>query len=379
MNSLRPHHLAALLLALAGVGLPFARAAQASVPNDDPLSDLRVPGELCRNYFFVPVSLAPRDGYPEDRTLWFIYDTGNEVTVVDPESLERVSNRKFDTGDRVNLVDATAGDITWNKLPTRLRQLDHLSMALGRPIDGILHFEAFGDYLVTLDYASGELRLDEGRLPEADGINVYSSKGPDDRPWLDVTLDGKRRQVLVDSGAGATVLKIRRLGRVKTQQPPVDAGASFKINRVETFQAARAAGDASLGRFTLRAPTLTSTRGTQLLGGEAMRHFTWTFDPARARMRIVPVDPINDITFGPFEGNGLVLAPVDDGLRVHQVLAGSAAEGRGIRKDDVIVRISGRELLDRDCSPELGVAVSYTLRRDGVEREVTVPPTRFVD
>lgn len=346
---------------------------------EEPLKSLRVPGELCRNYFFVPVSLAEREGYPQDRTLWFIYDTGNEVTVVDPESLERVSNRDFNTGDRVNLVDATAGEITWNKLPTRLRQLDHLSMALGRRIDGILHFEAFGDYLVTLDYAAGEIRLADGRLPSPDGVHVYDSDGPDDRPWLDVALDGKRRQLLVDSGAGATTLKIKRLGRINTLKPPVDAGATFKINRVETYQAARATDDALMGRFTLTAPTLTSTRGTQLIGGEIMRQFTWTFDPARDRVRIVPVAPGTDITFGPVEGNGLVLAPVDDGLRVHQVLPGSAAEGRDIRIDDVIVGINGRAMLDRDCSPEFDAEVRYTLRRDGVEREVTVPQTRFVD
>ncbi|GEM_PF-1380633 len=338
-----------------------------------------VPTELCRNFFFVPVTLADREGYPQDRTLWFIYDTGNEATVVDPDSLERVSNRDFDRGDRVNLVEATAGPVTWNRLPTRLRELDHLAMALGRPVDGILHFDAFGDYLVTLDYAAGEIRLDEGRLPRPDGAMVFSTDGPDERPWLDVTFGNNDRRLLVDNGAGGTVLKIHRLDRVDTLSPPVPAGAALKIDRVERSDAARAAGKVRFASFELDQPILESTRGTQLLGGEVMRHFTWTFDGVTDRVRITPLAPGSPIGFPPLDHHGLVLVPGDDGLRVHEIVAKSAAEGSGIRAGDVITRIGGRDLLDRDCVTDLPDEALFTVQRDGASLDIVVPLTRFVE
>ena len=38
----------------------------------------------------MPVTLADRPEYPQAHTLWFVYDTGNNHTVVDPESIERL-------------------------------------------------------------------------------------------------------------------------------------------------------------------------------------------------------------------------------------------------------------------------------------------------
>ena len=82
---------------------------------------------FCRDYFFVGVTLAPREGYPEDRTLWFVHDTGAGSTFVDPDALERVTGRQDLAGmDRVNIVGATSGEVNINRMPARVQDLDHL-------------------------------------------------------------------------------------------------------------------------------------------------------------------------------------------------------------------------------------------------------------
>lgn len=63
-------------------------------------SPMALPAEMCRNYFFLPVTLAPREGYPQDRTLWFLHDTGASDSYVDPDSVERVSSVRLEEGDR---------------------------------------------------------------------------------------------------------------------------------------------------------------------------------------------------------------------------------------------------------------------------------------
>ena len=50
-------------------------------PDDNSANTIIVPTEMCRGYFLIPLTLAPREGYAEDRTLWLLHDTGE----VDPE------------------------------------------------------------------------------------------------------------------------------------------------------------------------------------------------------------------------------------------------------------------------------------------------------
>ena len=68
---------------------------------------------MCRGYFFLPVTLDVRDGETaQDRTLWFLYDTGASASYVDPDSIERVSGQRLDSGVRANFGRVTPGPVT---------------------------------------------------------------------------------------------------------------------------------------------------------------------------------------------------------------------------------------------------------------------------
>src|SRR5210317_1629984 len=111
-------------------------------------ASIELPTEMCRDYFFVPVTLAPKEGYPEDRTLWFLHDTGASSSFVDPDSINRVANTRPQPGTRVNMRDVSIGPLKYSRIAARASELDHLSVALGRRIDGILSFGAFKDFLL---------------------------------------------------------------------------------------------------------------------------------------------------------------------------------------------------------------------------------------
>jgi hypothetical protein len=341
--------------------------AQDAPDAGDPAS-IHLPTQMCRGFYFLPVTLSAREGYPEDRTLWFLYDTGAGSTYVDPDSLLRVTGRDIDS-NRVTLVDATTGPLTFNRLPARLGELDHLSKALGREIDGILAFSVFGDFLMTLDYQAGEIRLDEGALPAADDVTVFDASGRDDRPWLSVDFGDQRRRMLIDSGAALSGLVVRSIGRYDTQSPPRATGASMRLRAVERREGARATGDAMLGPHTLLTPTLQSTPGTELIGGQVMHHFTWTFDQRNERVRLVRTDPDRPIQFGPMRGHGMVLAPDPVGLRVHDIIANSPASQVDIQTGDIVTHFDGQPLLDRDCDAPGGTSLQITIRRGEEELE----------
>ena len=339
---------------------------------------IEVPTEMCRGYFFVPISLADREGYPEDRTLWFLYDTGASTTYVDPDAIERVSGQSMDGLDRVNITGATAGPVNYNRLPARLTDLDHLSIALGREIDGILAYDGFDDYLVTLDYAAGQIRLETGRLPRPDGDVVFSTRGRDDRPWMEVEFPNRSRRMLIDSGAAAAVFAVNDIERYPLTDPPRRVNAATRFNRIEYRDGSRIDGAVRLGPFVLPSPQVEEVPETELIGGEVMQHFTWTFDFDRERVQIERRSD-TELVFPPEPSLGLSLRPVAAGLHVEAVLDG-AAEGIDIVEGDVITHWNGRPVRDRGCGERnVGEVVRMTRVRGSDSAEVDVPVVVLVE
>ena len=356
------HH---ALLAIASF-LSIGSAAFAAEP-------LTVPTLVCRGYFLVPVTLAPIAGHAEDRTLWFLHDTGASSSYVDPDSIVRVGGMRPGPRDRAHIRDARAGPVAIHHLQARVSELDHLSRALGHQIDGILSFGAFRDYLLTLDYEHGEMRLEEGRLPPPDGITVFDADGPDYRPWMVVEFPDRRRRMLIDSGAALTSLAVRRIDLYDTVDPPRQTGASMRLREVERRSGARSRLDARIGPNRLIAPTLQSTPGTELIGGEVMRHFIWTFDQSTERVRMVRSNPARPITFEADYDHGMVFEPHPLGYRVGGVVADTPASHAGVRVGDIVTAFNGRPLDARGCDgPPPDNTLVLSLIRNGQAMALTL-------
>lgn len=338
-----------------------------------------LPTEICRGYFFLPVKLSERKDVQGDRTLWFLFDTGASSSFVDPDSLERVSGKRVKTGRKVNIREATLGSLEFRKLRARVKNLDHLSMALGKEIDGILSFGSMKNFLLTLDYEQQEIRLEVGNLPEPDGITIFDARGPDYRPWLDVQFPNGKRRMLVDSGAALTDLAINHLERYETVKEPQHIGASMRLNEVKWRKAARSSKNVQLGPHVLTTPTLQSTSGTELIGGEVMQHFTWTFDQSNKRLLMIRTHTDTPIVFGPRFEHGIVFKPVSQGLQVVTIIDDSAASGANIRRDDIVTHIGGQPLLQRGCTISDERHVLLGIQRGEEFMEVSLTLTEVVE
>lgn len=369
------HRLALLsLLASCSAG---ASPWSGSIAKPSPEWGAVVPTEMCRGYFFVPVVVG-EDPDAEERTLWFIYDTGADTTHVDPDSLERATGKRVATG-RTARFDARSGPISYERFRARVRDLDHLSTALGREIDGILAYGVFDQFLLTLDYGREEMRIDPGTLPEPDGTTVFSVSGPDDRPWLRVKVGEHDRRMLIDSGAATTTFAVRNIEDYATVAPPRPVGASVRFKHIERRRGARLDGAVVLGPHRLDRPTLGETPGNELIGGEVMQHFVWTFDAANERVRIERIDPEATIEFPPVVTHGMVVVPEDGRLRVHEVIADSPAAAGGVRAEDVITHWNGAPVATRGCDPGSKDRMTLNVLRDGESVELDVPLFALVE
>lgn len=339
---------------------------------DSEAEPIVVPTEVCGDYFFIPITLAPKQGYPEDRTLWFLYDTGASISTIDPKSIERVSRITVKTGQWASISDASAGPIKINKMRALVQNLTHLSLAMGREIDGILSFTTFNDFLLTLDYQRHEIHLERGELPGPDNESVFSTKGPDARPWLTVEFSNRKRRMLVDSGAAKSGLVVQEIDRFETMAPAVPFGASVRLTEIEIRSGARAESDARLGPFVLQTPILESTPNTELIGGDIMRYFNWTFDQSNKRVRMVPHQANEPIIFEPIIGHGMVMIPKTGGFKVDSILENTPAAAANIQPNDVVTHYNGVPIAECGCDENLyhSKKLTVTLQRRGEELTV---------
>lgn len=347
--------------------------------------EIVIPTEMCRDYFFVPIVVSARPDRPEsdsDRTLWLIYDTGAERTYIDPDSIERVANMDVSDLDGVNITNATMGPLDINRLPVRLSQLDHLTVGLGREIDGILGYTFFRDFLMTLDYETGTIRLTEGELPRPDNEAVFSTRGPGVRPFLQVDIDGRTRRLLIDSGAAGTPLAVQNMDRYNLTETPRPVGASIRFSRIEYRDGGRLAGNARLGAHVFEQPLIEDLPETEIIGGMMMRHFNWTFDMRNERVRIERIAGDGPIPMDAEIVHGLALRPEGQNMVVQDILPGSRGHEAGLQPGDVLTRYEGRPFAERGCTPAaeaLPAAITLTHLRDGVSDDVRLPLVTLVD
>jgi hypothetical protein len=305
-------------------------------------------------------------------TLWFLHDTGASATYVDPDSIERVSGQRVETGRRVRFSDASSGALTINSLTARAAELDHLSMGLGRPIDGILSVYALQDFLLTLDYPAGEMRIREGRLPRPDRRTVFSTRGPDGRPWLRVDLAGRERPLLIDSGAGGLTIAVNNIDRFNLMGEPRVLTSAVRLNRIERRQVARLNGDAMVAGVRVQAPVLEEVPRSELLGGEILRHFVITLDQANKRVRFEAgvegaIPAVDHVELG------AGLRPVAEGLEVFEVFPDTPAHAAGVQPGDLVTHYNGVAIAERGCLSSINSdRLMLTVLREGIERDVEV-------
>ena len=370
-----------------GCAAIFAVFLVALIPNGF-AGELNLEAKLCNGYFIVPITLERKGSLrsEEERTLYFLYDTGAGGTFVDVDSLARVSgegapSESVEAGKRVKLGATRSGELKSKSLKARAIQLDHLQNAFGSPLDGILAFDAFGKSLIQLDYPNGRMMLMPGRLPRPDDQTIFSSKSPDNRPqdnrpWIDIEIEGQSRKILIDSGS-SNGFSLRQIETYETLQPPVDISLSARFDRVERRQAARLATDIKISQYVFETPIVRDLQRTELLGQEVLKYFVSTFDFRKKRVRLMPAVPDNkSIRLEPIKRSGLMLKPHVEGREIVEILPYGPSANAGLLPGDIITHYNGLTASQRGCREdrERSDVIALTVLRDDkiVETQIDI-------
>jgi len=335
--------------------------------------------DLCSGLWMVPLEWASKSGAVH--RLDAVFDTGGSGLFIDPDSLERLSGRRIAPGTRVRMEGVSAAGLEFSKFRPEVREMDHLAVALGRGYDVFLPFFAFRDFLLVLDYPAREMRLERGELPQPDGTTLFSARGTDRRPWIEVDLGATTRRLLIDSGSNGRIA-LRDLYGLSWQTPPLPlkVSATFRGDRHNPI--GRIADTIEVANLVFHQPIVSITDDTELIGAEILKHFKVTFDQKNRRVRFEP-GASGPVRMAPERGTGAVFRADPAGFfETVRVLPDTPAERAGINVGDRIVRFNGEPVPARGCraldepsrdSMVLGVS------RGGAVDQITVPVVDLIE
>jgi len=334
-------HLPVIAAALTAAVLTVPVVALASAPDESV-----VPSRMCGPYFYIPIEVdGPDDG--SRVTLNALFDTGGAQLSIDPQTVERILGRKVEHGDPVRLRNATAGPMSFGALKPRAWSMEHLSRLIGMEIDLFLPFRAFRDVLLTLDFPRREIRVGKGRLPSPDGVEVFDARGRDRRPYLSITIGGRERRLLADSGSSGSI-SIREDGPLRWASGPSPLRVAQTMESVTFQEIGRLDEEIDIAGVPIPAPIVTLTEGQELIGTDVMSRFAWTFDQRSRRMRIHPSSR-EALELEGVRGTGAITKPADTGLEIVRVLPETPADVAGLLAGDVVVAVNGTPVYEQGC------------------------------
>ena len=368
-----------------------------------PRPPAELPFELAANHIYLPVAVG------QHAPSSFMLDTGAQFTAIaqtTADALGLVAGAHGQArGAGPAVVETTLirdVDLDVAGVPLHLPRLPGLpltevSLAEGRPIEGLLGENVLRDYAVEIDYARRIVRFhDPSTFVAPPGAIAVPITFIHNQPVIaaELTLrDGRvlPMRMMVDTGAGGAVLVNRPFAEkhaiYDAIAPAIEGPFGVGIGGASTSRIGRAARFAVAG-FTFDAPLVAASMNRAgavalrdvdgLIGAEILRRFTVTLDSAHRRLLLAP----NATLHAPFEvetsGAGFKAADLKfDRVLVRYVLPNSPAAEAGLQVGDEIVSARTVGAL-RPLFAEPGKRIALRVRRGGREFEAVIVTRRLV-
>lgn len=362
----------------------------------------RIPFKFRSNLIIVPIQINGSD------TLNFILDTGVANTIItDPTALDK---SRLDLKRKMMIEGLGAGELIsghtaiGNTLTMQHMQVNRHNMLVldnpvtslsgyaGMPIHGIIGYEIFNSFVVTLDFARKELLLS---LP---GKFKYSAKHGDKlavsidntKPYIttEAKISGKRYQdlrLMIDTGAGSALLiDATAQNRISLPASVIEPREGLGLNGTVHGSLGRIDG-IKLGSNELQNVLASfpdsSVFGNKIqdrndrqgsIGCDLLRRFKVTFNYPE---KYVAFKPVKSRLKEGFEYNmsGLDILAVGEKLDnyfIDHVNENSPGEKAGLKKGDQILFIDGTSV------KEMNINEVYQLMKKGDGKALDIMVTR---
>jgi predicted aspartyl protease len=324
----------------------------------DPTGITRVPFQLLNNHIYV-------DGKINGKPVHLLVDTGG-ANILTPAAADRLgiphegklaAGGVGDTQVDMSFARVDEVNVGFAYLPHTVfyvMDLPNWKSLEGTDADGLVGFEMFRRFRVTVDYATHVLtmaRADKFVAPS--GAHVVPFELAERIPIVTGKLDGIDVRVSVDTGSRSSLTlhepfaREHDLAKRYGAAPETVTGwgvggaakarpARFGTLEVGDLTIKDLAGDISTGKTGAFSTSELSAN----LGGGILKRFTVTFDYDGRKMYLVP-----NADFGkpdPFDRSGTWILGDGDAMKIVAIAPGGAAEKAGLKEGDRLVSIGGK-------------------------------------
>ena len=317
----------------------------------------RIPFDLVNNHIYA-------DGTIDGKKARFLVDTGGSNVLTPAAAAKFGIKGEGDlpgrgVGDEAvkaqlaHVGEVTLGGASLAKPVFVILDLGPLTSVEGVEFDGLVGYEMFRRFGVTIDYAGHTLTLAEpAKFTPPAGASVVPFELSDTTPLVAGTLDGAPVRMSVDTGSRASLSMhspfVREHGLVAQYNAAPEAVVGWGVGGPSRGRPAHF-GTLKLGDREINGVVgdlYTGDKGAFAnpdmsgnLGGGVLRRFTVAFDYGAKRMYLAP----NADFAKPddFDRSGLFLLGDGDALLVADVAPDSAAARAGLKAKDRIVAIGG--------------------------------------
>lgn len=258
------------------------------------------------NYAFaqsksVELPMEFRDGEPLIKIMvngqgpfLFAIDTGGQgeiradISLVEKLGLKKVgevivgdpSGKNNQTNDVVGVESLKIGDLEFRNLEASTRDYNRRP---GMKIDGILCFELFKDYLLTLDYSAKVVRIEKGSLPKANGRDILSFENPRGIPVIKLGVGSQTIDTHIDSGNanGGFVFPSESIEKLQLASEPKVVGTARTVSNTFEIKEVKLKDTIRFGGFEYSEPTIVYPGPSPKeanIGARILRDFSLTFD-----------------------------------------------------------------------------------------------------
>lgn len=294
----------------------------------------------------------------------FLVDTGSSVTLVTPALARRYPGRALAPGappplrvrgaeggvvelPRASLRRLELGEARFEEVDVLLYDCAPLSAHLGVTIDGVLGFPLFRETLLTLDYPGSRVLLQRADSTAPIPGSVVPFDDARKVPLISVKLGQRTLMALIDSGSDAAFsLNPAGLSPRFASGPKQGAVVGTLAGEREQ-QVGRLEESLALGDQVFAQPIIDFTDELSAVGGGSLRYFRVTFDQRRDRV-IFHRDAPGPIRPPPLRSAGVSFTKTPAYWRVAGVVPGSPAEGAGVERGDLVIRINGETMAKWD-------------------------------
>jgi hypothetical protein len=357
----------------------------------------RITFELQANLIIVPVKINNSD------TLRFILDTGvSSIILTDPKIAKKLDLKSIravkisGAGEGLELIAGVSignnirmGEMIGYRQNIIALENDVLELSefVGMPIHGIIGYDIFNRFVVTIDFGTHEIVLQN---PE--NYTYRPSKGDrfpitieDSKPYLDAiqVIDNEKiipLKVIVDTGAGhALSIDATRVAQVAMPEKTVKAQLGRGLSGIISGSLGRIP-KIRLGKFELKdivtsfpdsasviskASPLIERQGN--IGCELLRRFKVTFN---YRDQYLVLKPINRRMKEPFEHNMTGLEIIAKGenfqdFTIERIIDDSPAAKAGLREGDNLM------FIDNKYHNQLTISEIYKIFQKGEGKHIT--------